>query len=253
MDWTPTGSSLQRLEAAATSSPSSGLQYTSRLLFNRPSTKHPLPTHTANGFPTAPSPFHGTLPPAPLAPAHRLRNPPAAANAFRAASAEKQAAFQAQFRGPPLFRGEQDRDGSSDTNDSSITGNGFVLAPPKFVRREDLVETGLEGLFDTVFSLGDGGGGRENSATTSSRTMASAPTRDDSYETSGMLPAQLGGLERRAPLDRQLQQGRGQNGVTVMLVVAVVLAGGTFFATKGFGEWGWGESVAEWAYGGQAV
>ncbi|KAK3065316.1 hypothetical protein LTS18_001067 [Coniosporium uncinatum] len=254
MDWTPTRSSFQRLEEAASSLNS---QPTSRLLFNRPSTANrPLTTtanNSASGFAASPSPFHGTLPPAPLAPAHRLRNPPAAANAFRAASAEKQARFQAQFRGPqdPL-RNPPEHQAAND----GVGDGGFVLAPPKFMRKEDLVETGLEGMFDSVFSLGDES---TSSASASARRVSAVDGGNGGgeYGTSGALPTRQevfgawGAADRQR--QRQRQEGQVQNSVTMMLATAVALAGGTFLATKGFGEWGWGESVVEWAYGGQAV
>ncbi|KAK8166116.1 Ima1 N-terminal domain-containing protein [Phyllosticta citribraziliensis] len=102
------------------------------------------------------NPFRGTLPPAPLAPAHKLRNPPNQP-IFQQASAAKQRDFFAKIMnrggkstdtpGTPAFRYE--------TEGEEPASRELELAPARLQLREDPVDTGLESLFTSVFSIRD--------------------------------------------------------------------------------------------------
>ncbi|KAK8202733.1 Ima1 N-terminal domain-containing protein [Phyllosticta capitalensis] len=103
------------------------------------------------------NPFRGTLPPAPLAPAHKLRNPPNQP-IFQQASAARKGDFFARImnRGggasdapdtPTSFRYE--------TEGQSPAPRELELAPARLKLREDPVDTGLESLFNSVFSIRD--------------------------------------------------------------------------------------------------
>ncbi|KAK7512015.1 Ima1 N-terminal domain-containing protein [Phyllosticta citriasiana] len=102
------------------------------------------------------NPFRGTLPPAPLAPAHKLRNPPNQP-IFQQTSAAKQRDFFARIMnrggkgldspGTPAFRYENEGE--------EPASREFELAPARLQLQEDAVDTGLESLFNSVFSIRD--------------------------------------------------------------------------------------------------
>ncbi|KAL9097255.1 MAG: hypothetical protein Q9165_000682 [Trypethelium subeluteriae] len=100
------------------------------------------------------SPFRGTLPPAPLPPAFRLRNPPQLS--FHRPSEEKRNLFQ-----DAVMR-RSGADEQSGVGNSSSTRQGdedgtrdMQLRPSKWFLESDYVDTGLETAFASVFSLDD--------------------------------------------------------------------------------------------------
>ncbi|KAI9664528.1 MAG: hypothetical protein M1821_005974 [Bathelium mastoideum] len=106
------------------------------------------------------SPFYGTLPPAPLPPAFRLRNP-RQPNFYRP-SEERRNLFQ-----DAIMRRNTDVGSSSSHNASSIGSTGLTdqgdgeerremeLRPSNWFLESDYVDTGLETAFEAVFSLDD--------------------------------------------------------------------------------------------------
>lgn len=127
-----------------------------------------------------PSPFRGTLPPAPIAPAHKLRNPPNQPT-FRKTPLTKQKDFFSKIMGSTA---------SATTNASPVKRQGnriyyddgtsiaetdvdprFANMTPQQLQRHRIdmefaepklnlpppnaVDTGLEAMFDTVFSIRD--------------------------------------------------------------------------------------------------
>ncbi|KAJ9665111.1 hypothetical protein H2201_004771 [Coniosporium apollinis] len=118
---------------------------------------------------TTQSPFHGTLPPAPLAPAHKLRNPPKH-NVFRQTPLSKQRDFFSRMMlGKPASATSADTTANGDDGPDDARRNPFDLPPAvtgrrrgapelaegKLRLREEMLDTGLEGLFSSVFSLGE--------------------------------------------------------------------------------------------------
>lgn len=95
---------------------------------------------------TRDSPFYGTLPPRPQAPAAKLRNPHQPV--FQRASDAKKENFFAKMK--PLANADP-------YADSTSTGDrGWIeLAQPKWQLHEEQANTGLESMFDTVFSIKD--------------------------------------------------------------------------------------------------
>lgn len=158
MDWTPTNKS-------------------SMTAFNPPTrtTGSSFAFNTQSG----PSPFRGTLPPAPVSPAHRLRKPPAnAPGAFKKASDVQKSQFSMNLRSNTLSnavtpgRHHRDTDGglAYDT-DTTVTDEednvdrqttprpsrtNISLAAPKFWPQQDIErKTGLEDIFEDGFSIKD--------------------------------------------------------------------------------------------------
>ncbi|KAL8770351.1 MAG: hypothetical protein Q9209_003987 [Squamulea sp. 1 TL-2023] len=101
-----------------------------------------------------PSPFHGTLPPAPVSWAQQLRNP--ARPSFHKASEEK----KENFFGRTTKRILPD-DASEVSSQCTPEGPSFMsgisspvkFAPPRFFAPADRTETGLESLFEDTFTL----------------------------------------------------------------------------------------------------
>lgn len=112
-----------------------------------PNPFQPRPAQQAND--TAKSPFYGTLPPAPIAPAHKLRNPPNQPT-FQRASASKQKDFFSKMMRPVSPEPKEVVDGQSRPGRTN-----FELADPKLRLREEPADTGLEAMFDSVFSIRD--------------------------------------------------------------------------------------------------
>jgi hypothetical protein len=99
--------------------------------------------------PQTPSPFYGRLPPPPISPAARLRNPPNRPH-LRKIPDDKKEALVNNMRGSSL----------SDNEDNGSNAKGkkhsIAMANPRFFPNDDYTrDTGLESLFDTVFTLGD--------------------------------------------------------------------------------------------------
>jgi hypothetical protein len=91
-----------------------------------------------------PSPFYGTLPPAPMAPSVKARKP---LQPFIPASQEKKDNFFQQVMGSSTGNTNMDFGGSKRID--------YSLREPQLRdRRAETAETGLEGLFDSSFSLG---------------------------------------------------------------------------------------------------
>ncbi|KAF2759654.1 hypothetical protein EJ05DRAFT_536925 [Pseudovirgaria hyperparasitica] len=144
MDWTPT-----RRDSSTSFRPSKPL--TSTTPFNHPPNQiitHPIP-----------SPFFGTLPSAPLTPAHRARNPPQRP-LFKATPLAKQqdfftsmmlkgAAQNSNTRGSA----QQQQQQTQQTQQQQTTP--FTLTPATLNLAEDPVETGLESIFDNFFTIAD--------------------------------------------------------------------------------------------------
>lgn len=146
-----------------------------KVLFNSPSrapTSHVVPTMSG------PSPFHGTLPPAPIAPAHRLRQPLSAnPAAFRKASESQKDHFAAgmstaadmqrrPFLGqlkPTYANGYESDTTVTEMDDDSVQRNqggrrktAIQIAAPKFWPSADIErKTGLEDIFEGSFSIRD--------------------------------------------------------------------------------------------------
>ena len=138
MEWTPTQAQFQpRRPVQPFTSPSLQQQ-------QQQQTRAPPPSDYK-------SPFYGTLPPAPVPPAFRLRKPP-----------------QPSFQRPSearrnLFQDTVMRRTSDTPTDSEGTGparredqrSEMALRPSEWFLESDYVDTGLETAFETVFSLDD--------------------------------------------------------------------------------------------------
>ncbi|KAF2100585.1 hypothetical protein NA57DRAFT_54664 [Rhizodiscina lignyota] len=113
-------------------------------------------TPSALGGPSSrTSAFYGTLPPAPKAPAAKLRNP--WKPGFQRASAEKKENFFAQMKGKK-GDGEDNPLLNADPYSASSAqkSKGYLeLAEPKWQLKEEPAVTGLEGMFNSVFSIND--------------------------------------------------------------------------------------------------
>ena len=145
-------------------------------------------TQIASNF-SGPSPFHGTLPPAPMAPAHRLRKPASALpGAFRKASDTQKDIFSASMstaadmpRRP--FYGLQEltyangyeSDTTAGETDYELGHSNLIgrrrtdiqMAAPKFWAATDVErKTGLEDIFEESFSIQDTPNGISNFAET---------------------------------------------------------------------------------------
>lgn len=159
MDWTPT-------------SKESSIAFNPRRVMTR--------SAADNQSPLGPSPFHGTLPAAPIPPAHRLRMPPSmTSGAFRMASDIQKNQFATDLKlasasnGVGMYKPQGTRydDSAYDTDASTTTEteeerrgcrlrNGkranIELAPPKFWAQDDLNrKTGLEDIFEEGFNIND--------------------------------------------------------------------------------------------------
>lgn len=111
--------------------------------------------------PSKPSPFYGALPPAPINPAHRLRNPPNQHMFSRAPEGEQGNLFRS-IGGLRSGDVAQHRSAEDDDDFSTVAGTpmpktrrDWELTSPKLRWNENLVDTGLESLFDSVFSIQD--------------------------------------------------------------------------------------------------
>jgi len=120
------------------------------------------------------SPFHGTLPAAPRAPSHRLRQPPTLqAGALRQVSGQEKDAFLAGFgslsskkasRRPAKARYDADDDETTATEDDEgqprkigKKRREMEIANPKFWPQSDIDKnTGLENMFEETFTMTDG-------------------------------------------------------------------------------------------------
>jgi hypothetical protein len=128
MDWTPTGPS----------------QYTQ---FNY----QPTPEYRR---PDGPNPFRGTLPPAPKAPAHKLRNP----KPFLPASQEKKNSFMRDIRGQLRAATGTPSDDEDETfgfgGRKKNSSTGFVLNPSNMRDyKAEGATSGLEDLFNSAFTI----------------------------------------------------------------------------------------------------
>ncbi|KIW05300.1 uncharacterized protein PV09_03825 [Verruconis gallopava] len=127
MDWTPTG-------------PSQYTQFSPqpKLEYRRPE---------------GPSPFRGTLPPAPKPPAHKIRNP----KPFIPASQDRKNNFMKEIRGElraATGSPSDDEDGTFGFGSRKKNNADFVLAPGNM--RDYQAEgaaTGLENLFNSAFTI----------------------------------------------------------------------------------------------------
>jgi hypothetical protein len=125
-------------------------------------------------LPIQTSPFHGTLPAAPRAPSHKLRQPPALqAGALRQVSGQEKAAFLAGFgslsstkpsKRPTTAQYQTDDDETTATEEDEAqprkTGKKrreMEMANPKFWPQSDMNKnTGLENMFEETFTMTDG-------------------------------------------------------------------------------------------------
>jgi hypothetical protein len=89
-----------------------------------------------------PSPFRGSLPPAPTHPYHQAAKPPPKATFFRAPE-EKRVQFQKNISGQGYGVFDGDKSG----------GHEMEMAVPRLNLAQE--DTGLEKLFSSVFSLSD--------------------------------------------------------------------------------------------------
>ncbi|KAL9078077.1 MAG: hypothetical protein Q9157_003016 [Trypethelium eluteriae] len=100
------------------------------------------------------SPFRGTLPPAPLPPAFRLRNPPQLS--FHRPSEQKRNLFQDAVMRRSGADEQAGLGNSSSVRQADEDGTGDMqLKPSKWFLESDYVDTGLETAFASVFSLDD--------------------------------------------------------------------------------------------------
>jgi hypothetical protein len=168
-----------------------------------------------------PSPFRGTLPPAPQAPAHKARNP-RSLQPFIPASKEKQELFAKKLAGDndDVFGGASKR-------------GDYILQQPKMRDRDaESRETGLESLFNAAFSVS--GPPQE----------ISAPQSQEEYE--GFVP----GIESSPPSSQKMlptkmkqdAQGRMNDGAGAremarFLVLAIVVLGVGLAVRQGWGQW----------------
>lgn len=201
-------------------------------LRTQPSSFNPVMTRSAPGFLNAsagPSPFHGALPAAPQAPAHRLRQPAALkAGALRKVSVTQKENFSASFSS----FGQRAGSTAQTTSRQQSTMNGFTtdedtatedergrtrrvgkkrremeIANPKFWPQADMQKsTGLEALFEETLDMADtptgapGSGRKGTSAGPKDRTNPvwgsfdePAPEQGDSIQqTSWTNPFTLG-------------------------------------------------------------
>lgn len=118
-----------------------------------------------------PSPFRGTLPPAPIGPAHKLRNPPNQPT-FKKTPLAKQKDFFSRMMGSTAAAttantNQNYLDETASTADSEYLANmspqqlqqhriEMEFAEPKLrLQPQHPVDTGLEAMFDSVFSIRD--------------------------------------------------------------------------------------------------
>ncbi|KAL9026966.1 MAG: hypothetical protein Q9196_004446 [Gyalolechia fulgens] len=103
-----------------------------------------------------PSPFHGVIPPAPISWAQRLRNPPSQPALPKASETEKENFFgKKNQRMVSNTASDITSPALSATHDSMVDSDSPVkFAPPRFFAPADRMETGLESLFSSAFSLG---------------------------------------------------------------------------------------------------
>lgn len=118
-----------------------------------------------------PSPFRGTLPPAPIGPAHKLRNPPNQPT-FKKTPLAKQKDFFSRMMGSTAAvttanTNQNYLDETASTADSEYLANmspqqlqqhriEMEFAEPKLrLQPQHPVDTGLEAMFDSVFSIRD--------------------------------------------------------------------------------------------------
>lgn len=142
----------------------------------------PIRTGTTSfGASSGPSPFHGTLPAAPRAPAHRLRQPPALQpGALRKVSDTQKENFSASFglhssQTPSRGRYRQQTDDemtATEDEEGKMRTVGkrrreMEIANPKFWPQEDMLRnTGLETLLEESFTLAETPTGLSMSGTT---------------------------------------------------------------------------------------
>ncbi|KAI9767518.1 MAG: hypothetical protein M1839_004478 [Geoglossum umbratile] len=108
----------------------------------------PITTVSIANPPQSPSPFYGRLPAQPISPAARLRNPPNRPH-LRKIPDDKKEALVNNMRG---YSSSDNEDGS----DRKGKKHSIAMANPRFFPNDEYSrDTGLESLFDTVFTLGD--------------------------------------------------------------------------------------------------
>jgi hypothetical protein len=174
-----------------------------------------------------PSPFRGTLPPAPQAPAHKARNP-RSMQPFIPASKEKQEMFAKRMVG----EGQDGDFGGAKRGD-------YTLQQPTMRDREaESRETGLESLFNAAFSV-------------SNKPLEVSQTPSQ-QEHEGFLP----GIESSPPSSQNLlsrkpkreRVGHIYNGevvrdtvpgvsILVYFLLALVVVGIGMIIRQGWGQW----------------
>ncbi|GME28086.1 hypothetical protein GTA08_BOTSDO01146 [Neofusicoccum parvum] len=120
-----------------------------------------------NNSKNEPSPFRGTLPPAPIGPAHKLRNPPNQPT-FKKTPLAKQKDFFSKLMGSNAAPTNPNNYETASTADTEWRLNNMSpqqlqkrriemeFAEPKLrLQPPHPVDTGLESMFDTVFSIRD--------------------------------------------------------------------------------------------------
>ncbi|GAB7348221.1 hypothetical protein MBLNU459_g6218t1 [Dothideomycetes sp. NU459] len=168
------------------------------------------------------SPFTGRLPPAPISPAHRLRNPPAPPQ-FKPTPLSKQQDFFSRMGlssatlptpsalrvpGKKRFTTEAEADQENQTYVASAARENDPFRPAQWTLKSDMDAatkgTGLEDMFTTSFTIADGGGGGGGS---SSRKSISA---DQSSSHAPAKFSKLTGSEMFEVRERQERQQQEQ-------------------------------------------
>lgn len=184
MDWTPTGPS----------------QYTQ---FNhQPKAEYQRPA--------GPNPFRGTLPPAPKAPAHKIRNP----KPFLPASQDKKSNFMKEIRGElraVTSTPSDDEDETFGFGGRKKSKTGFVLNPSNM--RDYQAEgaaSGLEDLFNSAFTIKE-------------PTAAVRSTKQATKET---LEQERGFLTDGDTVRENVMMARALLGLSALLVLCFAIAVG---------------------------
>jgi hypothetical protein len=143
MDWTPTRPMLQ----------ARGPVQVQQIPFGQPQflpLSPPLSFTGAPIQPQAPKPFQGALPPAPKAPAHKICNPFPQPLVPKVSETQKQ-----DFLSSMMFSSSQGSEKTKNSLHAKRESKEFVIEEGKLKWVEEPAVTGLEGMFETVFSVKD--------------------------------------------------------------------------------------------------
>ena len=181
--------------------------------------------------PQASSPFHGALPPAPVDPARRLRNPPQQPNIYKAPA---KASSLRLSQSAPRSRQDPYTKKGAQTDDH--------VAPPKFFPRSNFdTDTGLESLFMKAFRIDSeptevqAAQASQQSTSKGSRTKTSLPPASDTKHTITFISlfASVLGWEAANSFSQHATHAR-----LVALGVACMISALSFLEALTFrGEW----------------